>query len=130
MVVLGADEGSLGVGEGSLSVSNFILTWHLVAGPELEVGVWDPGILGAGTTGISRGTGCRWHQALLLLADWCGHDTQVDLWAVGILAFILLCGAHPLDADTDEEVEQLTLVGADCVKYDVSYGSRSFGGGV
>jgi serine/threonine protein kinase len=32
-----------------------------------------------------------------------GYSMKIDVWAIGILTYALLCGYTPFDADTDEE---------------------------
>ncbi|OBA23382.1 Pkinase-domain-containing protein [Metschnikowia bicuspidata var. bicuspidata NRRL YB-4993] len=37
----------------------------------------------------------------------CGHSFPVDLWAVGVLTYFMLCGYMPFDCDTDAETKHL-----------------------
>lgn len=35
-----------------------------------------------------------------------GHSYEVDMWAVGVLTYFMLCGYMPFDCETDEETKQ------------------------
>lgn len=32
------------------------------------------------------------------------YTNKVDVWALGVLAYALMCGYTPFDGDTDEEI--------------------------
>lgn len=38
-----------------------------------------------------------------------GHSFPVDMWAVGVLTYFMLCGYMPFDCDTDAETKELIL---------------------
>lgn len=40
-----------------------------------------------------------------------GHSFPVDMWAVGVLTYFMLCGYMPFDCDTDAETKELILAG-------------------
>lgn len=40
-----------------------------------------------------------------------GHSFPVDMWAVGVLTYFMLCGYMPFDCDTEEETKELILAG-------------------
>ena len=45
----------------------------------------------------------------VLLAE--GYDKEVDLWAVGVITYILLSGCWPFDADTAPQLYELIISG-------------------
>lgn len=48
-----------------------------------------------------------------------GHGKPVDLWAIGVITYFLLCGYTPFDRDVPEEEEQ-AIINAD-YKFDQEY---------
>jgi calcium/calmodulin-dependent protein kinase I len=38
-----------------------------------------------------------------------GYDTQVDMWAIGVITYFLLCGYLPFERGTDNEMMQAIL---------------------
>lgn len=39
-----------------------------------------------------------------------GHGKPVDMWAVGVLAFFLLCGAMPFESDENNSVKEMNNI--------------------
>ena len=37
------------------------------------------------------------------------YDQKIDIWGIGVLAHILLCGCPPFDRETNEDVKQAIL---------------------
>lgn len=58
------------------------------------------------------------------------YTCAVDLWAVGVITYIVICGVFPFDADQDSQIFKLILKGKvhmlDSVWYDVSEEAKSF----
>lgn len=40
-----------------------------------------------------------------------GHDYAVDIWALGVLVYFMLCGYMPFDCDNDDETKETILKG-------------------
>lgn len=47
---------------------------------------------------------CLLAPDILLATDESGYGPNVDMWAVGVLLYILLSGRLPFSGDTDEEL--------------------------
>ena len=43
----------------------------------------------------------------------CEYNYKCDLWSCGVIAFILLCGYAPFEADTDADMRELIMMGLD-----------------
>lgn len=44
-------------------------------------------------------------------AKYAGHSFPVDMWALGVIVYFMLCGYMPFDCETDDETKQAILNG-------------------
>ena len=43
--------------------------------------------------------------------DTAGHGKPVDVWAMGVITYFLLCGYTPFDRDTQQEEMEAIIAG-------------------